>query len=125
MKTILVIDPEKSTLDFTSRYLENHGYKVISKLTSSSALDYILDQNISLILTEVEIAGLNGFDLCLISKRYKSKVPIMFISARDDETTQKEALNLGAVGFISKQTDYSLLPHRISQILHKKVSLAS
>lgn len=125
MKTILVIDPEKSTLDFSARYLENHGYKVISKLTSSSALDYILDPSIDLILTEVDIKGLNGFDLCLISKRYKSKVPIMFLSSRDDETTKAEALHSGAIGFISKQAEFSLLPHKVSQVLHGQVHLAS
>ena|GEM_PF-1283826 len=125
MKKILVIDPEKSTLEFTTRFLENHGYEVISTLSSADALDYILNPEISLIITEIDIRGLNGFDLCLISKRYSCRVPILFLSSRDDETTQKEAVNLGAAGFVSKQTEFALLPHKVSQVLHEKVQLAS
>lgn len=124
MKQILLIDPEKTTLELTKRFLENHGYKVITKSSASDALDRLLDPSLDLIITELEIQGLTGLDLCLISERYHSGVPIMVLTAKDDELTRKEAKNYGALDFISKQTEYSFLPHRVSEILHNSVPIA-
>lgn len=125
MKQILLIDPEKTSLRLTKKFLENHGYEVTACESAGAALDVLLDPKYDLIVSEIDIKGLDGFDLGLILSKYQIEIPLIFLTSRDDEATRNEALYAGVIDFVSKQTEYTLLPKKVGEVLQKKSYLAS
>ncbi len=125
MKKILLIDPVEPNLNLTKRYLENYGYELTAVESAGMALDLLLDPKFDLIISEIDILGLDGFDLCMILKKYQIDIPILFLTNRDDLGTRTESKFSGASGLISKQTEYSTLPFRVREILHEKSFMAS
>lgn len=125
MKKILLIDPVEPNLNLTKRYLENFGYELTAVESAGMALDLLLDPKFDLIISEIDILGLDGFDLCMILKKYQIEIPLLFLTNRDDLGTRTEAKFSGASGLISKQTEYSTLPFRVREILHEKSFMAS
>ncbi len=125
MRNILLIDPVSTSLMLTKRYLENQGYEVNACSSASLALDLLLNPKFDLIISEIDIVGLDGFDLSLILNKYQISVPLLFLTTRDDEGTRTEAQYSGAKGLLSKQTEYSLLPSKVREILQEKSSMAS
>jgi len=125
MKQILLIDPDVSSLLLTTRFLENQGYQVNACETASQAVDVLLDPKYDLIISEIDIRGLDGFDLSLILNKYQIDIPLIFLTSRDDEATRNEALFAGVKELISKQTEYTLLPTKVGEVLQKKSSMAS
>lgn len=125
MKQILLIDPEETSLRLTKKFLENHGYEVTACESASAALDVLLNPKFDLIVSEIDIKGLDGFDLCLILNKYQIEIPLIFLTARDDEATRNEATYAGVKDFVSKQTEYTLLPKKVGEVLQKKSHMAS
>jgi len=125
MRHILLIDPETTSLKLTKKFLENHGYEVNACTSAAEALDLILDPKFDLIISEIDILGLDGFDLCAIIKKYQIDIPVLFLTNRDDQTTRTEAVYAGVEGFISKQFEYVSLPRTVRKILQEKSSIAS
>ncbi len=125
MKQILLIDPESASLHLSKRFLENHGYHVNACRSASEAIDVLLDPKFDLIVSEIDIKGLDGFDLCLILNKYQIDIPLVFLTSRDDQTTRNEAEYAGVNEFVSKQTEYTLLPKKVGEVLQKRAAMAS
>lgn len=125
MKTILVVDNDEITLQLTDRFLSNFGYEVEAVSTSKLALDRLSRPTYDLIISEIEMPGLNGFDLIKLMNKCQINVPLVFLTSRDDRTTIEEARHAGIDVVISKKNDYINLPHIIDNLLYQdyKVSV--
>lgn len=88
-------------------------------------MDLLLNPKFDLIIAEIDLMGLDGFDLSLKLNKYQINIPLLFLTTRDDDAKRTEAKFSGAIGFISKQTEYSLLPSKVREIQHKKSSMVS
>ncbi len=117
-KKILIIDDCEITLKLTQKFLMNYGYDVDIAENSSKALEYINNPAYDLVLSEVNMEGLSGFDLLKLMRRYIINIPVVFLTSDDDATTVEEALNQGAIKVISKKREYINLPHIINTILY-------
>lgn len=117
MRRILIIDNDEITLSLTRKFLENYGYEVTIASGTKQALDELSAPEFDLIISEIQMPGLDGFDLVRFLKKCFIRIPVVFLSVQDDETTQMEAKNAGVIKLISKRAEYVNLPHIVGQVL--------
>jgi len=103
-KHILVIDDEPTWLKITSHFLRNRGYSVHTAGSGREALKELKTFRPDLILSDVRMPDMNGFDLVDNLKRTPktSSTPVIFFSAIDDYDAKKVAHSLGAVDYLVK-----------------------
>jgi len=102
-KTVFAIDDEEANLKYLKRILEK-TYKVVTSDNSEIALPIIRNINPDIILLDVNMPTINGFELCklLVSNAETKDIPIIFISYLRDPEDLEKGLSLGAVDFIPK-----------------------
>ena len=82
------------------------------------ALAAALSQDVALLLLDVEMPGMNGFDVCRrVRAAKRSALPIVMVTGLDDRVAVDRAFEAGATDFISKPVNWPLLPHRLTYIL--------
>ena len=103
-KHILVIDDEPAWQKITSHILRNRGYDVLIAGSGAEAIKALTTFRPDLILSDVRMPDMNGFDLVDNLKRIPkaSSTPIIFFSAIDDYDARKIARTLGAVDYLVK-----------------------
>jgi len=103
-KQILVIDDEPAWLKITSHILRNHGYDVLTAGSGAEAIKTLTTFRPDMILSDVRMPDMNGFDLVDNLKRIPatSSTPVIFFSAIDDYDARKVARTLGAVDYLIK-----------------------
>jgi CheY-like chemotaxis protein len=106
-KHILVIDDEPAWQKITSHILRDRGYDVFIAGSGAEALKALATFRPDLILSDVRMPDMNGFDLVDNLKRIPaaSSTPVIFFSAIDDYDARKVARSLGAVDFLVKPFD--------------------
>ena len=104
MKEILIVDDQKENLEVLSEILRREGYKVRTALSAKLALLSIKAKKPDLILLDIEMPEMNGYEFASILKSNKdtSYIPIIFISAHNDVEAKIEAFKNGGVDYISK-----------------------
>lgn len=121
MKTILVVDDEKQIVEVISAYLEREGYRVIAAYDGKTALDMALKEKPDLILLDLMLPEINGFDLCRIV-RNESSIPIIMLTARDEETDKILCLEVGADDYITKPFSPREVLARVRAVLRRSSS---
>jgi CheY-like chemotaxis protein len=103
-KQILVVDDEPAWLKILSYILRKKGYEVQERSTATEALDTLKGFKPDLILSDVRMPDMNGFDFLDRVKRTRnnSKTPFVFITAIDDYDSRKAAQDLGATDYLTK-----------------------
>ena len=84
MNTVLVVDDEKKFRELISLYLRSEGLNVLEAADGASAIEIFQSKNPDLIVLDVMLPDLSGFDVCK-KIRQTSDVPILFLSALEDE----------------------------------------
>ncbi|MDO4711006.1 MAG: response regulator transcription factor [Peptostreptococcaceae bacterium] len=118
MKRILVVDDEKRIRDIIVMYLLKEGYEVADFDNADSAYEYIENNPIDLVVLDIMMRGTNGLDLCK-KIRKTSEVPIIFVSARNEELDRILGLELGADDYLPKPFSVRELVIRIKNILRR------
>jgi CheY-like chemotaxis protein len=114
---ILVVDDEVITLRITRKLLETNGYDVEISESSTDAMEKLSKEKFDLVIIDISMPALSGFDLLELMQSFDYKVPVIFLSANDNEWTIKEALNMGATRFVSKEKEFNFLPDIIRETL--------
>jgi len=101
---ILLVDDRKENLELLSSFLLHKGYKIRSALNGRVALETVKAKVPDLILLDIEMPGMNGYEVCqkLKDDPKTKKIPIIFISAHDDTEAKIKAFQMGGVDYISK-----------------------
>ena len=117
-KTILIVDDEKMILNLLAHNLEKEGYNVIEATDGLEAINIAQEKKIDLILLDVMIPKLDGLSVC---KRVKNmlNIPILMVTAKDDELDKILGLELGADDYITKPFNIRELLARIKANLRK------
>ena len=100
-KKVLIIEDEKSISDIIKFNLTKEGFKVETAYDGQTGLDIALKQMPDLILLDVMLPGIDGFEICK-KVREKSTVPIIMITAKEEEVDKVLGLELGADDYITK-----------------------
>ena len=121
---ILLIDDDPDLLNILKVKLGMEGYIVSAALDASSGHKKIIDQQPDLILLDIDMPGKNGLELCktLRSSPENSKLPIIILSARDEQIDRLLGLEFGADDYVTKPFDIRELVLRIKSLLNRVYS---
>ena len=100
-RKILVVDDEKPIVDILRYNLEKDGFSVIEANDGAKGLELALSEKPDLILLDIMLPKMDGFDVCK-KVREKRNVPIIMITAREEEVDKVLGLELGADDYITK-----------------------
>ena len=104
MTTILVVEDTPSEMKLISYYLQESGYSVISAVSAKEALTKVIDQKPDVIITDVVMPGMSGFELCRSLKKHPKteKVPIIICTSKNQEIDRLWAMRQGADAYLTK-----------------------
>ena len=117
-KTILIVDDEKPIVDILIYNLQKEGYNTIEAYDGETAIDLAFDQKPDLILLDIMLPKIDGLTVC---KRIRNSIniPIIMISAKDEEIDKILGLELGADDYITKPFSVRELVARVKANLRK------
>lgn len=101
-KTVLIVEDEKSIADIIRINLEREGYASLTAYDGEAGLAMALEHNPDLILLDVMLPKLLGFDVCARLREKGSSVPVIILTAREEEEDKVRGLELGADDYITK-----------------------
>jgi DNA-binding response OmpR family regulator len=116
-KRILVVDDERAILKILSIKLRISGFDVVTAPGGSEALDLIKTESPDIILLDIIMPGIDGFEV-LQSLRTVSKLPVIVFSARPENAAK--ALELGANDFLAKPFNVDEMVKKIERLLDGK-----
>ncbi len=104
MNTVLVVDDTPSQLELVSKYLRDSGYSVIIASDAKDGLNKALEYKPDLVITDVVMPGMSGFELCRSLKKNPDteKLPIIICSSKNQELDRLWALKQGADAYVTK-----------------------
>jgi len=114
---LLLIDDEVVTLSITKMMLEQSGYDIQVTQSTSEAISILTRIRIDLILLDISMPNLDGFDFVKLMQSLRLTIPVIFVSGTVDDYTRKLAFAEGAKRCISKKTDFADLPKIIEEVL--------
>ena len=101
-KKILIVEDEQNIVDILSFNLEREGYDTIEAYDGPTGLKLALEENPDLILLDLMLPGMDGFDVCRQIRRAGRATPILMLTAREEEADKVLGLELGADDYITK-----------------------
>ncbi|MBO5136307.1 MAG: response regulator transcription factor [Clostridia bacterium] len=121
MKKILVVDDEKPIADILRINLEKENYEVVEAYDGEEAVKKFNEENPDLILLDVMLPKMDGFSVCR-TIREKSNVPILMLTAREEEVDKVLGLELGADDYITKPFSVRELMARIKANMRRNAN---
>lgn len=118
MEKILLVEDDLNIINHLTSFLENEGYIIAYANGQREAMNIIIKSHIDLILLDISLKEGNGFSLYNEIKAYKD-IPIVFLTASQDEFSIITGLNLGADDYIPKPFKPRILLSRIQNILKR------
>jgi two-component system alkaline phosphatase synthesis response regulator PhoP len=120
---ILVIDDELNIVELLKYNLISNGYRVLTALNGKDGLNLAIENKPDLILLDVMLPEMDGFDVCKEMKKNKSieNIPIIMLTAKGDEFDKILGLELGADDYITKPFSVRELLARIKVVLRRNV----
>ena len=115
---ILVADDEPRSVRFLRATLEAAGYNVIVASEGHVALETISAEEPDLVLLDILLPGLDGYEVCRRAREFSS-VPILMLSGRADEADKVRGLNIGADDYLSKPVGTSELLARVRAVMRR------
>ncbi len=121
MPTIFIVEDEKAILETLRLNLELENYRIMDASSGNAALDLFKKQHseIDLILLDVMLPEINGFDLYTKFKGINTNVPVIFLTARNQNIDKIAGLKLGADDYLTKPFDLEELLLRIQNVLKR------
>ena len=102
MNTILIIEDDISILEGLKDNLEFEGYRVITETNGKRGLKLAREKNVGLLLLDIMLPGLNGYEICRTLKKEHPELPIIMLTARGSEMDKVSGLDTGADDYITK-----------------------
>ena len=122
---VLMVDDESRMRKLVSDFLTRKGYIVIEAGDGEEALDrFYADKDISLVILDVMMPKMNGWDTCR-EIRKNSKVPIIMLTAKSDESSELNGFECGADEYIAKPFSPKILTARVDALIRRSYSIDS
>ncbi|WP_026858775.1 MULTISPECIES: response regulator transcription factor [Jeotgalicoccus] len=119
MKKLLVVDDEPSILTLLKFNLEQSGFEVLTAENGNDALDIATTEDLTLIVLDLMLPGMDGMDVCKTLRQEKINTPILMLTAKDDEFDKILGLELGADDYMTKPFSPREVVARVKAILRR------
>ncbi|MGN1402577.1 MAG: winged helix-turn-helix domain-containing protein [Bacillus sp. (in: firmicutes)] len=120
-KKVLVVDDEQSIITLLQYNLEQAGYEVITALDGEEAVRKAESENPNMVILDVMLPKMDGIEVCKNLRQKKISVPIMMLTAKDDEIDKILGLELGADDYMTKPFSPREVIARVKAILRRSV----
>ena len=122
-KLILLVDDEPNIIQLGKMYLEREGYRIISAGDGQEALDTVREKQPVLVVLDVMLPSLDGFEVCKALRAEKNPVYIIMLTARDDDIDKIIGLELGADDYLTKPFNPRELVARVKALLRRNLHM--
>lgn len=118
---ILVVDDDVDVAETVARTLQRAGFETLIAYRGAEALQMAREEHPALVVLDIRMPGLNGIDVCRLLRATNdlSRVPILFLSAKDEVTDRLEGFEAGADDYITKPFDLRELELRVKALLRR------
>jgi len=123
MTRILVVEDEESYRDPLTYQLQREGYDVVAAATGTDGLDRFNEGGVDLVLLDLMLPGMSGTEVCR-QIRLTSDVPVIMLTAKDDEIDKVVGLELGADDYVTKPYSSRELLARVRAVLRRRAIVA-
>ena len=121
-KYILIVEDEKPISDILKFNLEKEGYKTKQAFDGEEGLKLSKEEDFDLVLLDVMLPKMDGFQVLRELRTYKKSIPILLVTAREDEIDKVLGLELGADDYITKPYSVRELMARVKANLRRNIS---
>jgi DNA-binding response OmpR family regulator len=118
-ETILVVDDEANIRDLARLYLEKEGYRVVTAVDGQAALSLIQQTPPTLIVLDLMLPGIDGWEVCRRVRAEQGGLPILMLTARNDDMDKIVGLEMGADDYLTKPFNPRELVARVRAILRR------
>ncbi len=119
MIKILVAEDDFSLNNLVVKYLKDSGYDVVSCFDGKSALDAFMEYKFSLLISDIMMPTMDGFELAECIRSIDTVTPIIFMSAKDDKPSKLYGYKLGIDDYVTKPFDLDVLSLKIAALLRR------
>jgi two-component system, OmpR family, alkaline phosphatase synthesis response regulator PhoP len=116
---ILLVDDEPNIIQLARIYLEREGYRIVSAADGKEALETIRSKKPNLVVLDVMLPEMDGLEVCKRLRREKNNIPVIMLTARDDDIDKILGLELGADDYMTKPFNPRELTARVKVILRR------
>lgn len=118
MRTVLLVDDEKRMLDLLALYLKPHGYTSLKAKSGKEAIGLLEDELVDLVILDIMMPEMDGWEVCREIRRF-SNVPIIMLTAREQQEDIVKGLRLGADDYLVKPFGEEELLARMEALLRR------
>jgi DNA-binding response OmpR family regulator len=119
MVNILVVEDDADLNKIACRYLSDAGYAAVGALTASEAYDKMYGSIFDLIVSDIMMPGIDGFEFAETVRGLNEAIPIMFMTARDDFASKQRGFRLGIDDYMVKPVNMDELTLRVGALLRR------
>ncbi|GAB5409923.1 MAG: hypothetical protein BalsKO_22880 [Balneolaceae bacterium] len=123
---ILVVDDYPALVTITRHKLLQHGYEVITAQNGKDAFDLVVSDLPDLVISDVEMPLMNGYDLCkLIKQDHKYRtIPVILVTSRIEASSLLKGIEAGADNYLTKPYDDDTLFSKVSELLNNPIAIS-
>ena len=119
MFDILVVEDDKNTRKLLTTILSNHGYNTLEAVNGEQALDVLDHNHVDLMVLDVMMPKMDGFELTKTLREGGSQLPILILSAKQNVVDIKQGFLVGIDDYLTKPFDFDVLLLRIKALLRR------
>lgn len=117
-QTVLLIDDDTVLVELMSDHLRTVGYRTLAAFDGTAGLQVAAQENPDLVLLDVMMPGMSGWEVCE-RLRDRSRVPIIMLTARDDEVDKLRAFRLGVDDYVTVPCSFAEVVARVGAVLRR------
>ena len=125
MFKILVLEDDQELNRTVCAFLNNSGYEAVGCLNANEAYDALYENMIDLIVSDIMMPGVDGFEFARNIRDVNNEIPILFMTARDDIASKQRGFRIGVDDYMVKPIDLDELFLRIGALLRRSKIAAS
>ena len=119
MFKILIVEDDRELNKTVRSFLNHSGYEAIGCLNANDAYDALYENMIDLIISDIMIPGVDGFEFARNVRELNQEIPILFMTARDDIASKQRGFRIGVDDYMVKPIDLDELFLRIGALLRR------
>ena len=124
-KTVLIVEDEKNIVDILRFNLQREGYQTLEAYDGEDGLNKAKTEDPDIILLDVMLPKMNGFDVCRKLREAGQNVPVIILTAREEETDKVFGLEIGADDYMTKPFSMRELVARVAANIRRSAMAAS
>ena len=119
MFKILVVEDDKDLNKSVCAFLNNNGFETIGCLSASDAYDEMYENIFDLIISDIMMPDIDGFEFARTVRQLNTEIPILFMTAKDDMTSMQRGYRIGIDDYMTKPVNFDELLLRIGALLRR------